>query len=153
MKFIGDFKDLKPMGFTFHKLYARNYKVYEKHELWIWVAERQIQYRHFNGPTFEKIINMILTDTYPIYTETVYVMNRVFFEVGEPRLCIIDKETWEITGHDEFLIKWTKEFPVLEDYMKFVHGSKRFEELILHKRHFALIKELNERNMLCQENN
>ena len=37
IKFTGDFKDLKPMGFTFHKLFARNYKVYEKDGLWIWV--------------------------------------------------------------------------------------------------------------------
>lgn len=38
IKFTGDFKKLKPMGFTFHKLYAHNYKVYEKNEVWVWVA-------------------------------------------------------------------------------------------------------------------
>ena len=38
IKFTGDFKKLIPMGFTFHKLYASNYKVYEKSKVWIWVA-------------------------------------------------------------------------------------------------------------------
>ena len=30
MKYTGEIKDLKSYGFTFHKLYANNYKVYEK---------------------------------------------------------------------------------------------------------------------------
>jgi hypothetical protein len=150
MKFTGQFKDLKPMGFTFHKLYARNYKVYMKEDFSIWVSHRVFQYRHINGPLFEQIVDAILTDTYPIYTETQFLMGRVFFEAGDPRMCIIDKSDYTFMGHDEFLKKWTKEFPIMEEYMKFVHGSGRFEDLILHKRHFDLIKELHGKGMICQ---
>lgn len=43
LKFTGNFKKLKAMGYEFQKLYARNYKVYHKQiprsfRIWIWVA-------------------------------------------------------------------------------------------------------------------
>jgi len=48
LKFTGTFTKLKKLGYTFMKLYARNYKVYNKDmgslKLWVWVA---------NGGTIE----------------------------------------------------------------------------------------------------
>jgi hypothetical protein len=43
IKFNGTFKNLKNIGYQFMKLYAMNYKVYNKkmdggHKIWIWVA-------------------------------------------------------------------------------------------------------------------
>lgn len=41
LKFTGKFRDLKPAGYTFQKLYARNYRSYRKEvspaeTIWIW---------------------------------------------------------------------------------------------------------------------
>ena len=43
LKFTGDFTKLKEMGYEFIKLYARNYKVYNKKmpksfDIWVWVG-------------------------------------------------------------------------------------------------------------------
>ena len=139
------------MGFTFHKLYARNYKAYMLEDFTVWVSRREFMYRHYNGPFFDKIVNAVLTDTYPLYTETTYLLGRPLMNIGDPKMCIIDKEDYSFMSHEEFLEKWKKEFPDHEDYAKFAHGSGRFEDLILHKRHLKIIKEMNERNMICPE--
>ena len=151
MKFTGDFKELKPMGWTFHKLYARNYKAYMLEDFIIWVSKREFIYRHFNGPLLDRIVNSIIADTYPLYDEPVMLQGRPLMNVGDPKMCIIDKNDYTFMSHEKFLKKWSKEFPVMEEYMQFVHGSGRFEELIFHKRHLKLINELHERNMICQE--
>lgn len=136
------------MGFTFHKLYARNYKVYEMEDLWIWVSRKTVQFKDLDISTFDKVYHMIIHGTYPLYTEPTYLMGREFMSVGDPKMCIIDKETGEITEHEKFLKKWMIEFPDIESYGKFVHGSGRFSDLILHTRHIDLIKTLHKRGML-----
>ncbi len=149
MKFSGHFRDLIPMGFKFHKLYARNYKVYEKEDLWIWVARREIQYRHFNGKAADLIVGMILNDTYPLYTQPVMLLDKPLFDVGDPKGCIYDVETNTITAHDHFMGLWRDKFKTPEEYCEWYHGENQFEELHLHRRHIDLIKELNERGMIC----
>lgn len=140
------------MGFTFHKLYARNYKVYRLDDMWIWVSRRVVIFKDLDKDQFDKVFQMIISNTYPLYEEIIYLMDRVFFDVDDPKMCIMDKVTGEIISHDEFLIKWTKEFPDPIEYSRYVHGSGRFRELILHKRHINLIKELHKRKMLCLKN-
>lgn len=44
VKFTGKFTNLKKLGYEFHKLYARNYKVYSKKipksfDIWVWVGQ------------------------------------------------------------------------------------------------------------------
>jgi hypothetical protein len=151
IKFIGDFKDLKPMGFTFHKLYARNYKVYALHDLWIWVSRCVVRFKDFDGPIFDKIYHMIIHGTYPLYTEPSYLMDRILFDVGAPKMCILDKETGEITEHVKFLKRWKVAYPDLHAYGEFVYGSGRFRDLIIHPRHIDLLKTLHERGMIWLE--
>ena len=112
IKFTGDFKDLKPMGFKFHKLFARNYKVYERDKVWVGVHEGgyvEIDDHYGNSGYIAK---MIIDGTYPVYTE-----NRDYkiftIEKGKPRPCTINKETGEIFdtmqlmrnvgGHDKWI--------------------------------------------------
>lgn len=149
MKFSGDFKELKPMGWTFHKLYARNYKAYMLEDFIIWVSQREFMYRHFNGPIFEKLVQMIITDNYPLYDKVVMLGEMPLMNVGDPKSCIIDKQDMSILPRDEHLGLWKKEFPDYHDYFEFYYSSQRFEELIIHKRHIKIIKNMNERNMLC----
>ena len=150
MKFIGKFTELKPMGFTFHKLYARNYKVYMLEDFSIWVSRREFLYRHINGPLLDQIVNSIIADTYPLYDRQVMLGGRPLMDIGDPKMCIIDKNDYTFMSHEKFLGKWKQEFPDMDEYMQFAHGSGRFEELILHKRHLKLIKTLHEREMICQ---
>lgn len=161
VKFSGDFKELKPMGFRFQKLYAHNYKAYIKDEedMLIWVAGRDIIFNNIRSKYLEKVFKMIIDDTYPIYERTYYWKDRkgndtdqVFFEKGSPRMCIVDKETDEIMSHDAFMRKWKIVYPDVHDYMEFAH-SGRFSDLILHKRHIKLVKTMVERRMFSWERN
>lgn len=69
IKFTGDFKKLIPMGFKFHKLFANNYKVYEKDEVWIWVAYGgYVEIDDHYGKSGH-IAKRILDGTYPIFEE------------------------------------------------------------------------------------
>ena len=51
IRFTRNFKDLKPMGYTFQKLYANNYNTYRKSidpegysdSIWIWQAGRMVE--------------------------------------------------------------------------------------------------------------
>lgn len=50
IKFTGKYKDLKAMGYTFQKLYARNYRCYHKsiaeyssQTIWIWQKDNRVE--------------------------------------------------------------------------------------------------------------
>lgn len=142
IKFTGDFKDLKHMGFSFHKLFARNYKVYEKNKVWIWVHRGgyvEIAGHYGNSGYIAK---MILDGTYPVYKEDrdykMFIMKK-----GNPRPCTINIKTGEITetielmrsvgGHD----KWI-EIADIDDY----------RDVSLLPRTMETIKELAEKGMI-----
>lgn len=107
IKFIGKFTDLKGMGYTFHKLYAMNYKVYIKDDVLIWVAGRDVELNSIDHPA--KIAKMILDDTYPVYEEDTSYGDKdgpglyIFFEKGYPLSCVINKETGEVIVHKIFI--------------------------------------------------
>lgn len=42
LTFTGDYKTLKPNGFTYRRLFARNAICYEKQDVWIWRAGRGV---------------------------------------------------------------------------------------------------------------
>jgi hypothetical protein len=105
IKFIGKFKELKPMGFTFHKLFANNYKVYEKNKVWIWVHRGgyvEIDH-HFDNSGY--IAKMILDGTYPVYTKD---KDYKFFTIkkGKPRPCTIHTKTGEITETIKLILSY-----------------------------------------------
>ena len=83
IKFTGDFKQLIPMGFTFHKLFARNYKVYEKNKVWIWVAHGgYVEIADFFSLS-GYIMKAIWDGTFPVYEECVVYGDRIFFKKGD----------------------------------------------------------------------
>lgn len=156
IKFVGKITDLKPMGFTFHKLYAMNYKAYrhEDTQMLIWVAGREVIFHNLAGEFLEIVFDKIINNEYPIYEETIYWKTatghntkNVFFDKGAPKLCFIDKETKELISHHDFMAKWK---PIYPDYEKYIHfsNSGRFEEVIMHKRHLDMIKLMHSKGML-----
>lgn len=41
-RYTGEIKKLKPNGWTFQKLYARNYKTYRKNGIWMYVISKMV---------------------------------------------------------------------------------------------------------------
>jgi hypothetical protein len=107
LKFIGKFTDLKGMGYTFHKLYAMNYKVYMKDGILIWVAGRDVEFNNIDHSA--KIAKMILDGTYPVYEEDTGYGDKdgpglyIFFKKGGPLSCVINKKTGEVIIHKTFI--------------------------------------------------
>ena len=122
IKFVGDFKKLIPMGFTFHRLYANNYKVYSKNRVWIWVAHGgYVEIADFYDHSVY-IAKRVLDGTYPIYKEDkdygVFIM-----EKGRPKSCMFDYETGNIVTHSKF---------IREVAPNYEYDHERFRELNLH---------------------
>lgn len=131
IKFIGDFRKLIPMGFEFHKLFARNYKVYSKNDVWVWVAHGgYVEIRDFFEES-KHIAKAIFDGSYPVYEEDTNHHNIIFFEKGKPKGCILNKKTGEIL--------------VYRDFYR-IHGSdydrEMYEELLINKKTFNTIKEI-----------
>lgn len=139
LKFIGKFTDLKGMGYKFHKLYARNYKVYIKDDVLIWVGGRDVELSGIRHSA--KIAKMVFDGTYPVYKEDVSYGDKdgpglyISFKKGEPLACIINNETGEVTPYAEF----TKEHGYYYDRniysellinMKLIEAIKEFKDMI-----------------------
>jgi hypothetical protein len=109
IKFTGDFKDLKPMGFTFHKLYARNYKVYEKSKVWIWVAHGgYVEIDDFFSLS-GYIVKAIWDGTFPVYEKDAVYNDMLFFKKGDRKACMINQKTGEIIERREFTKRYCDE--------------------------------------------
>ena len=102
IKFTGDFKDLIPMGFKFQKLFARNYKVYHKNDVWIWVAHGGYveidDFYNLSG----YIVKAVWEGTFPIHEKDVIFGGRRFFKKGNRKSCMINRKTGEIIERSEF---------------------------------------------------
>lgn len=143
VKFTGNFKKLIPMGFKFHKLFARNYKVYNKNDVWIWVAHGgYIELKDLYDLS-GYAIKMILDGTYPVYEEDVIfpsIPNRIMFKKGEPRSCRIN-EGGKIHSYHDFCKLHRSKFKTLEEFWDFERESG-YRELLLKERHINTIKEI-----------
>jgi len=142
IKFTGDFKKLIPMGFKFYKLYANNYKVYEKNKVWIWVAHGgyvEIS-DHFSKSGF--IAKKILDGTYPVYDED-KVSLTFKIEKGKPKSCVMDQETGDIIDYRVFLHSLPRKEiePGVYD-MDYDHD--RFPNIYLRRSTMETIKEISE---------
>ena len=132
-KFTGRFRDLKPLGYKFHKLFANNYKVYEKNDIWIWVARGG----YVEVGDFYKlspyVIKVILDDTYPKRGEDSMFRGTVLFPAGSPAPCHIHRDTGEIV-------------PFIKDIFFQPDGTEEYKVLYIQQR---WIDELNAiRNMI-----
>jgi hypothetical protein len=144
IEFTGDFKKLIPMGFTFHKLFASNYKVYEKSKVWIWVAQggyvEVADFHELSG----YIVKAIWEGTFPVHDADVIYGGRTFFKKGDRRSCMINMETGEIIERREFFKRYGKgdgTYGEEYDYDLFREVSIRNETI-----HF--IEELKDLNIL-----
>ena len=131
IKFTGDFKKLIPMGFTFHKLFSRNYKVYEKNSVWVWVAHGgYVEIRDFFSKS-KHIARKIYDGTYPVNEKDVIHNGFLLLKKGKPKGCILNKKTGEIL--------------VYRDFYR-VHGSdydrELYEEVLIGKATLDTIKEI-----------
>lgn len=136
IKFTGDFKKLIPMGFEFCKLFASNYKVYHKNDIWIWVAQGgyvEIKDLYNNSGYVAK---MFLDGTYPVWEEDTNKYDLIFFEKGRPKSCMMNEETGEILERDIFNKKYN--LNILD------HTPDHCRELLIPKRVFDTLEEIRD---------
>lgn len=138
IKFVGKFKDLIPIGFSFHKLYARNYKVYTKNSVWIWVSRRVVEIKDLNEVNSYKVASLIINKKYPVYEkDTDYKI--ISFKKGEPKCTILDNKTGDIIIYNDFM--------KLRNY-NHDYDRNRYRELILNISIFETINYLFTNGMI-----
>jgi len=145
VKFTGKFRDLKGRGFKFMKLFASNYKVYRKDDIWIWVAHGGYVEFEDLGERSAIVIDLVLKDKYPVFEEDLFFpqWDKPFFKKGEPKTVMIDRTTNEVIAYDKFVERYRKRCVTLESFLN-IKYSGRFIELIIHKRHLDAIKEIRD---------
>jgi len=143
VKFTGDFKELMPMGFKFHKLFANNYKVYSKNDVWIWVAHGgYVEFKDLYGLS-GYAIKMLLDDTYPVYEEDVIlpsIPERIMFKKGDPRGCRIN-DKGDILSYKEYCKLYQPKYKTLEEWAKF-EATSSYRDFYIKERHINTVKEI-----------
>jgi len=127
LRFTGKFKELIPLGYTFHKLFARNHKVYHKNSIWIFVADRDVIIRDFSGHNCAAIAKAIINNKYPVYKESInYGM--IKFEKGEPKAVMVDIQKHTITSESQFIKDNGHEYDY-DRYRGLIIGQATFNEV------------------------
>lgn len=143
IKFIGKFKDLKPMGFTFHKLYARNYKVYEKKKIWIWVAHGgYVEIQDFYSLS-GYILKAIWDGTFPVYERDIVRNGKLAWasiKKGDRKPCMINRITGEIIE--------LRKFYKLHADEHLVYNYDLWRDLSISNETFEFLKELKDLNIM-----
>lgn len=124
-RYTGDVKLLKPAGYTFHKLYAMNYKAYNLNDVWLFVKGGLVieidglKLEHWN-----KVIKFILDNKEkPIkfwqdIPETGYFKNTIF-----PQFRVIDGEIYSKSekikkGKTDEDFRFKDGFPLKPEFVK-----------------------------------
>jgi len=139
IKFVGDFKKLIPMGFTFHKLYANNYKVYSKNRVWIWVHRGGYVELDDHYENSGYIAKMILDGTYPVYEKDEDY--KIFtIKKGKPKPCTINRKTGEIVetipfmrsidGYDNYDYETYRDVNLFKETMETILEIKDMIEIV-----------------------
>jgi hypothetical protein len=139
IKFVGDFKKLIPMGFTFHKLYANNYKVYSKNRVWIWVHHGGYVELDDHYENSGYIAKMILDGTYPVYEKDEDY--KIFtIKKGKPKPCTINRKTGEIVetvpfmrsidGYDNYDYETYRDVNLFKETMETILEIKDMIEIV-----------------------
>lgn len=162
IKFIGDFKILKPMGFKFGKYHAMRHKAYTKYtkdsnwltDMHIWVLGRDITIGEMSTIQSFYLAKHIVAGTYPVYKEDEVVDRGLIFikfEAGDPKDNMINKNTGEIIEHLDLL----KKYGVLEALKNNVPYDKRprpskdgWNEVNLTKEAIELVKEFHKKGLI-----
>ena len=142
IKFTGDFKKLIPMGFTFHKLFASNYKVYEKEKVWIWVAHGgYVEIDDLFGLS-GYVLKAIFEENFPVYEADVIYKGELMWlapRKGDRKPCMINRDTGEIIEKRKFNRIYVNE--------ECEYDYDLFREVSIYKETFNFLKQLKNMNM------
>lgn len=163
VKFIGDFKILKPMGFKFGKYHARNHKAYTKYQedseymsdMHIWVLGRDLTIGDMNTLQSFWIAKHIVAGTYPVFTEDEIeertLAGKIVFDVGDSKDNMLNKNTGEIMDHIDLLEKYGI-LKALKDRVapeEIPHpGKDGWNEVHISKEAIVLVKEFYEKGLI-----
>ena len=142
IKFIGRFKDLIPMGYRFQKLYAMDYKVYHKKNIWIWVAGRSVQIDDLSRMNSASLAQLVLSNKYPVRKKYLVSSKGIIITPkGHPKITMLDRKTGKIYLWSDWI---RKNDPGFEHN----YDTSRFREYMLTKDVPLSLKELHDKNMI-----
>jgi hypothetical protein len=107
VKFTGKFRDLIPQGYKFHKLFARNYRCYNKEcggahsgdKLWIWQhLGGYVEIKDFFDDTF-RFVEEIIDGTYHRWKKRIATPFREY----DANWLILNRKTGEIITYDSHI--------------------------------------------------
>ncbi len=140
LKFTGRFKELMPLGYTFNKLFANNYIVYRKTDVWIWSSRREAMIKDLFLPDCAAVAEAIMDGTYPVYEETVdygIPPMHLRFEKGMPKSVIVDTHKHVVILRSKFMKEWCYEY-----------DHDRYHELLIGQATFDEVKKLHKLNLI-----
>lgn len=155
IRFTGDFKDLKPMGYKFQKMYASNYNCWHKHtdpkgfgeSIWVWQRGREVDFNSLG------IYSYIVLEEVVFKNRIGYTIDRGGSDTIPVRHFILDKRNLELNDYrfeDTLMYKFAlsnsiSTDPTDEDCKEY---HSRFQEIIIQDLFVDMIKELTDKNMI-----
>lgn len=131
--FLGDFKQLIPMGYKFSKLYAGNYICYHKDGIWIWRKGKEVEIDDLYGQSYV-LLNYLIQNDFKIGNEhNIIVLNREEAKIEE----------YDTTKHSDFFLILNKSSD--EEVDSFY---KRYYKKYLRQEIVDCLKQLYEMNLI-----
>lgn len=131
--FLGDFKQLIPMGYKFSKLYAGNYICYHKDGIWIWRKGKEVEIDDLYGQSYV-LLNYLIQNDFKIGNEhNIIVLNREEAKIEE----------YDTTKHSDFFLILNKSSD--EEVESFY---KRYYKKYLRQEIVDCLKQLYEMNLI-----
>lgn len=130
--FTGEWKDLKGMGYSFHKLYAANYICYQKDDVLIWKKGSEVGIDDFHGNS-DKVLQYLIDRDFTVpNTFNIVVLNRKTKQMEE----------YDKTKHEDiFVFENLSEEERKEFY-------KTYKKTLLSEEVIACVKELYEKGWI-----
>lgn len=132
MYFTGDFKELKGMGYSFHKMYAGNHICYRKEDVRIWKKGKDVEMDHFYDHS-DKVLQYLIDNNFTVPNQ----FNIIIFNQKTNQIEEYDKKKHESV----FLMGVLTDAEMDEFY-------KTYEKTYLTEETIVCVKELYEKGWI-----
>lgn len=158
IKFIGKFKDLKPMGYTFQRLYANDYNTWRKSvdpegygdTIWVWQKGKAVELNDLYGYSY-LIMEEVIEKGRKGHR---YPPSKIFPNEPDFGVFLLDKDTMKLLDFDlTSTILWQdvlsqrgeRDEPTKEECDEYY---RRYREVTVRDSFIAMIKELIDKKMI-----
>ncbi|PFJ27134.1 MULTISPECIES: hypothetical protein [Bacillus cereus group] len=140
IKFAGDYKGLKPMGYRFLKLYGDNRICYRKEDVWIWRRDKYIEINDLDADYSGLVFKYLIDNN--------FTLNNKF------NIIMINNETKSVEDYDSkkhedlFLFMQFNDSEIDEELRKF---RDKYRKTRLTNETIECLKELYEKQLVVLE--